>query len=450
MSLLKLKLNLAYDLGKMAGPWNNSFLTDFADAQALDECGGTAQQGVQDPGGHGPSTGGHNVEDRLSARRMHKADREKLRRDKLNEEFSELANALDPDRPKNDKATILRESIQVVKDLREEVKRLKVVHASLLDESGDLIQEKNELREEKVALKNETEGLQSQLQQRLRTFSPWMALDPSMVMSIASAYPYPMPIPQPVSLPQSDSHQVGGPRIPLVSPTPCMPIAPPMGTFQMHPTLQPYAMFGNRAGDSGNPYMPYPTFPPPVNSHSHVERPNAQYPSSVQQPVPGYVVQISPSQDSQMPPSSHSPVYKPCVPGIPVIPAQNHASSKISKDSSDHPSPTSQSSSHHALAESEQGNTGIVAAQVSQSPVAQDTTEVAAQDPDVKDKDLELHEGNIPSPASIVSSTFCVKEKLSFSLDRSGLSLVTEGHGKDCSQAELENVHDPTLRPPAA
>jgi hypothetical protein len=30
----------------------------------------------------------------MSARRMHKADREKLRRDKLNEQFSELAKAL--------------------------------------------------------------------------------------------------------------------------------------------------------------------------------------------------------------------------------------------------------------------------------------------------------------------------------------------------------------------
>lgn len=44
----------------------------------------------------------------------------------------------DPDRPKNDKATILGESIQVVKDLREEVKRLKTEHTTLLDESADV------------------------------------------------------------------------------------------------------------------------------------------------------------------------------------------------------------------------------------------------------------------------------------------------------------------------
>ena len=44
----------------------------------------------------------------------------------------------DPDRPKNDKATILGESIQVVKELRDEVKRLKTEHSSLLDESTDV------------------------------------------------------------------------------------------------------------------------------------------------------------------------------------------------------------------------------------------------------------------------------------------------------------------------
>lgn len=45
---------------------------------------------------------------------------------------------VDPDRPKNDKATILGESVQVVKELRSEVKRLKCEQTSLLDESRDV------------------------------------------------------------------------------------------------------------------------------------------------------------------------------------------------------------------------------------------------------------------------------------------------------------------------
>jgi len=44
----------------------------------------------------------------------------------------------DPDRPKNDKATILGDSVQVVKELRAEVKRLKSEHTTLLDESRDV------------------------------------------------------------------------------------------------------------------------------------------------------------------------------------------------------------------------------------------------------------------------------------------------------------------------
>ncbi len=44
----------------------------------------------------------------------------------------------DPDRPKNDKATILGDSVQVVKELRAEVKRLKCEQTTLLDESRDV------------------------------------------------------------------------------------------------------------------------------------------------------------------------------------------------------------------------------------------------------------------------------------------------------------------------
>lgn len=49
----------------------------------------------------------------------------------------------DPDRPKNDKATILGDSVQVVKELRSDVKRLKCEQASLLDESRDVSESLN-------------------------------------------------------------------------------------------------------------------------------------------------------------------------------------------------------------------------------------------------------------------------------------------------------------------
>eukprot|EP00850_Spirogloea_muscicola_P003888 SM000016S01876 [mRNA] locus=s16:359602:361481:- [translate_table: standard] len=139
-------------------------------------------------------------------RKVHKADREKLRRDKLNEQFEELASMLDPDRPKNDKATILGDSVAAVRDLREEVKRLRCEHAALLTESKELSHEKLELREERAALKSESEQLQEKLQERVRSMLAWMAATAS---AEASAYPQlplqPPPPPYPAyGLPQCD------------------------------------------------------------------------------------------------------------------------------------------------------------------------------------------------------------------------------------------------------
>ncbi|CAM6040582.1 unnamed protein product [Sphagnum compactum] len=257
---------------------------------------GDSQQPVQPanvfPGSSGRVAGSNENGDPTSARKVHKADREKLRRDRLNEQFGELAGVLDPDRPKNDKATILGDSVQVVKELRAEVKRLKYEQTTLLDESRDLAQEKTELREEKAALKTETEQLQAQLEQRLCGMLPWMSMDPSTVMMGAGPYPYPMPVPQPVTGPTSGqlpptSETPQLPHQPLAAPPTYLSMAPP-GTF-MHPGLQAYTMYGTRHSEQGGPFMPYPHYPA-VGNHPHVERPYAQYPSAVQ---PSYASHVS-------------------------------------------------------------------------------------------------------------------------------------------------------------
>ncbi|URD82187.1 hypothetical protein MUK42_34511 [Musa troglodytarum] len=134
--------------------------------------------------------------DSVAARKVQKADREKLRRDRLNEQFLELGNALDPDRPKNDKATILGDTIQMLKDLTAQVNRLKSEYNSLSEESRELTQEKNELRDEKAKLKSEIDDLNSQYQQRIRVFYPWATMDPSLVIG-RPPYPFPMPVPIP-------------------------------------------------------------------------------------------------------------------------------------------------------------------------------------------------------------------------------------------------------------
>ncbi|KAH6760067.1 hypothetical protein C2S52_009498 [Perilla frutescens var. hirtella] len=135
------------------------------------------------------------VRNAVATRKVMKADREKLRRGKLNEQLLELGTLLDPERPKNDKGSIISDTIQVLKDLNSEVKKLKAEHAVLCEESRELTQEKNELREEKASLKSNIQNLKVQQQhQPTQGFMvPWATVDSPMLM--APSYPFPVAVP---------------------------------------------------------------------------------------------------------------------------------------------------------------------------------------------------------------------------------------------------------------
>ncbi|KAI3768926.1 hypothetical protein L6452_00022 [Arctium lappa] len=92
-----------------------------------------------------------------------KACREKLRRDKLNDKFVELASILEPGRPpKIDKAAILVDAVRMVTQLRREAQKLKDSSLELQEKIKELKAEKNELRDEKQRLKMEKEKLEQQ------------------------------------------------------------------------------------------------------------------------------------------------------------------------------------------------------------------------------------------------------------------------------------------------
>ncbi|XP_072957254.1 transcription factor bHLH121 isoform X2 [Typha angustifolia] len=195
----------------------------------------------------------------IAARKIQKADREKMRRDRLNEQFVELGKALDPERPKNDKATILADTVQMLKDLTSQVNRLKAEYATLSGESHELTQEKNELREEKASIKSEIDSLNVQYQQRLRVLYPWAAVEPSVLMAPPPAYPFPVPVPI------------------------------PSGPVPIH--LRPYPFFQNqRSGSIPNQcstYMPYSqpcNLDQPSTQHNPLLCPssNMSHPASVQ------------------------------------------------------------------------------------------------------------------------------------------------------------------------
>ncbi|KAL5772680.1 hypothetical protein ACOSP7_012284 [Xanthoceras sorbifolium] len=93
-----------------------------------------------------------------------KACREKMRRDRLNDRFLELASILDPGRPpKMDKAVLLTDAVRMVTQLRDETQMLKESNKSLVEKINELKCEKNELRDEKQRLKTEKENLDRQV-----------------------------------------------------------------------------------------------------------------------------------------------------------------------------------------------------------------------------------------------------------------------------------------------
>ncbi|XP_019183373.1 PREDICTED: transcription factor ILR3-like [Ipomoea nil] len=93
-----------------------------------------------------------------------KACGEKLRRDRLNDRFTELSAILEPGKvPKTDKSAILVDAVRVVTQLRIEAQKLKASNLNLQEKIKELKAEKIELRDEKQRLKAEKEKLEQQL-----------------------------------------------------------------------------------------------------------------------------------------------------------------------------------------------------------------------------------------------------------------------------------------------
>ncbi|KAK1308579.1 Transcription factor bHLH47 [Acorus calamus] len=105
-------------------------------------------------------------------RKIHKAEREKLKRDHLNELFVELGNALEltePARQNNGKATILGDTTRLLREMLAQVDSLRKENAALLSESHYVTVEKDELKDEKEVLEAEVERLQNELKKRMQS-----------------------------------------------------------------------------------------------------------------------------------------------------------------------------------------------------------------------------------------------------------------------------------------
>ncbi|WVZ18483.1 hypothetical protein V8G54_005805 [Vigna mungo] len=103
-------------------------------------------------------------------KRIRKAEREKEKREQLNELFLALAHTLevtDLKEQNNGKASILRESIRLLKDLFSQIESLKKDSASLLSETHYVTMEKNEMMEENCVLKSQIEKLGGEIEARV-------------------------------------------------------------------------------------------------------------------------------------------------------------------------------------------------------------------------------------------------------------------------------------------
>ncbi|XP_028788500.1 transcription factor bHLH47 isoform X1 [Neltuma alba] len=105
-------------------------------------------------------------------KRIHKAEREKMKREHLNDLFVDLANALELGQQNNGKASILCEATKLLRDLLGQIEALKKENVSLLSESHYVTMEKNELQEENSDLETQIEKLQGEIEARVAQSKP--------------------------------------------------------------------------------------------------------------------------------------------------------------------------------------------------------------------------------------------------------------------------------------
>ncbi|KAM3372440.1 hypothetical protein ACQJBY_019357 [Aegilops geniculata] len=114
---------------------------------------------------HGPVADGK-CKKKKAPRMIHKAEREKHKRDLLNDLFSELGEMLEADRQTNGKACILTDTTRILRDLLSQLESLRKENSTLQNESHYVTMERNELQDENGVLRNEILELQNELATR--------------------------------------------------------------------------------------------------------------------------------------------------------------------------------------------------------------------------------------------------------------------------------------------
>ncbi|XP_019464081.1 PREDICTED: transcription factor bHLH47-like isoform X2 [Lupinus angustifolius] len=146
-------------------------------------------------------------------KRIHKAEREKMKREHLNERFLDLANATDLNEQNNGKASILCEAARLIKDLVCQIESLKKENVSLLSESYYVDMEKNELKEESSVLEAQIEKLHGEIQAKVAQSKPDLNAPPSLELELQAQTNYPH---QSLQLPSIEPTLPQGPAVLVV------------------------------------------------------------------------------------------------------------------------------------------------------------------------------------------------------------------------------------------
>lgn len=180
-------------------------------------------------------------------KRIHKAEREKLKREHLNELFLELAGALELAEQNSGKASILGETTRVVKDMLDQIKSLKKENAALLSESQYVTVERNELQDETSTLQNQINELKSIIIEK--PIQTNLDLNAPAIESHEPQY-FPQEL---IQLPSTDN--------PLLNP---VFVIPTCHNIQIHP--QPDSIVGMGIKPVSNVSKPNPRYPTPSDS----------------------------------------------------------------------------------------------------------------------------------------------------------------------------------------
>ncbi|XP_051133030.1 transcription factor bHLH47-like [Andrographis paniculata] len=100
-------------------------------------------------------------------KRINKSQREKKKREHLNELFLNLANTLELSEQSSCKASVLIEATRLVRDTAAQIKNLEKENAALLSESVYITVETNELKDENSALEAEIGKLRTEIKSRV-------------------------------------------------------------------------------------------------------------------------------------------------------------------------------------------------------------------------------------------------------------------------------------------